>query len=110
MVDPIKWVKKDKVKKKSAVKVDESNKCPWKLLISKWKKVDDWTVKMYEKEHKCLQKRKIKACNYKFLSKQILEQLESNPEIPIRALKEQLERIYQIQMLDMKVFREKQKP
>nr|KAJ0204800.1 hypothetical protein LSAT_V11C500253340 [Lactuca sativa] len=48
-------------KKKSAVKVDESNKCPWKLLISKWKKDDYWTVKTYEKEHKCLQTRKIKA-------------------------------------------------
>nr|KAJ0215940.1 hypothetical protein LSAT_V11C300136200 [Lactuca sativa] len=67
------------------------------------------TVKTYEKEHKCLQTRKIKACNYKFLSKQILEQLESNPEIPIRALKEQLERKYQIQMSDMKVFRAKAK-
>ena len=28
-------------KKKSSVKVDESNKCPWKLLVSKWKKDDD---------------------------------------------------------------------
>ena len=55
-------------KKKSAVEVGESRKCPWKLLISKWKKDDDWTVKTYEKEHKCLQTRKIKACNYKFLS------------------------------------------
>nr|KAJ0199781.1 hypothetical protein LSAT_V11C600323610 [Lactuca sativa] len=110
MGDPFKRVKKeDQVKKKSAVEVGESSKCPWKLLISKWKKDDDWTMKMYEKENKCLQTRKIKACNYKFLSKQILEQLESNPEIPIRALKEQLERKYQIQMSDMKVFRAKAK-
>nr|KAJ0200033.1 hypothetical protein LSAT_V11C600329930 [Lactuca sativa] len=96
-------------KKKSVVKVDESNQHPWELLVCKWKKDGDWTVKTYEKEHKCLQTRKIKDCIYKFLSKQILEQLESNPEIPIRALKEQLERKYQIQISDMKVFRAKEK-
>nr|KAJ0214043.1 hypothetical protein LSAT_V11C400177280 [Lactuca sativa] len=65
-------------KKKSVVKLDESNKCPWKLLVSKWKKDDDWT-------------------------------LESNPKIPTKALKEQLERKYQIQISDMKVFRAKAK-
>lgn len=77
--------------------------------MSKWKKDVDWTVKTYESKHICLQTRKIRACNYKFLSQQIIDQLESNPEIPIRALREQLERKYQVGLSEMKVHRAKSK-
>ncbi|KAL4577609.1 hypothetical protein LXL04_013719 [Taraxacum kok-saghyz] len=75
-------------KNKAKVKENTVNKCPWVLLVSKYIKDDNWTVKTYVKEHVCLQSRKINACNYKFLSKSIIDQLETNPEIPIRALKE----------------------
>ncbi|KAL4577441.1 hypothetical protein LXL04_013550 [Taraxacum kok-saghyz] len=84
-------VKNDKQrirKNKAKVKENTVNKCPWVLLVSKYKKDDNWTVKTYVKEHVCLQSRKINACNYKFLSKSKIDQLETNPEIPIRALKE----------------------
>nr|KAJ0199185.1 hypothetical protein LSAT_V11C600340960 [Lactuca sativa] len=79
------------------------------LLVSKWKKDINWTIKTYEKQHTCLQTRKIKACNYKFLSEQIIDTMESNPEIPLRALREMLEKKYQVGLSDMKVHTAKTK-
>ncbi|CAI9284676.1 unnamed protein product [Lactuca saligna] len=81
--------------KKKKVKDGSIHKCPWVLLVSKWKKDINWTVKTYEKQHTCLQTRKIRACNYKFLSEQIVDTVEANPEIPLRALREMLEKKYQ---------------
>nr|KAJ0189840.1 hypothetical protein LSAT_V11C800393190 [Lactuca sativa] len=95
--------------KKKKVKDVSIHKCPWVLLVSKWKKDINWTVKTYEKQHTCLQRRKIKACNYKFLSEQIIDTKESNPEIPLRALHEMLEKKYQVGLSDMKVHRAKMK-
>ncbi|KAI3509052.1 hypothetical protein L1887_24076 [Cichorium endivia] len=82
-------------------------KCPWVLYASKWKQDVDWEVKTYVQEHKCLQSRDVKACTYKFLSQQIVQQIDSNPNIPTRALQEQLQREYQVDLSRMKVFRAK---
>nr|KAJ0212945.1 hypothetical protein LSAT_V11C400228200 [Lactuca sativa] len=59
------------------------------------------------KEHRCLQTRNMKACTYKFLAKKIVQQIESNPTVPTRALQEQLQREYQVDISKMKVFRAK---
>nr|KAJ0193739.1 hypothetical protein LSAT_V11C800405860 [Lactuca sativa] len=85
----------------------EERKCPWVLYASKWSNDADWEVRTYEKKHVCLQTRIGKACTYKFLSKQIVQQVESNPTIPTRALQEQLQRQYQCDISKMKVFRAK---
>nr|KAJ0211262.1 hypothetical protein LSAT_V11C400228420 [Lactuca sativa] len=85
--------------------VNEEGKCPWVLFASKWKRDKDWTVKTYVSEHKCLQTRKVRACDYKFLSKQILQLVEANPKIPVKALREQLQRIYKVDISKMKAFR-----
>ena len=95
--------------KKKKVKDGSIHKCPWVLLVSKWKKDINWTVKTYEKQHTCLQTRKIRACNYKFLSEHIIDTMELNPEIPLRALREMLEKKYQVGLSDMKVHRAKTK-
>ncbi|CAI9290662.1 unnamed protein product [Lactuca saligna] len=84
---------------------EDEEKCPWSLYASKWKRDINWMVKSYNKEHRCLQTRNVKACTYKFLAKQIASQVESNPTIPIRALQEQLQRDYQVGLSKMKVFR-----
>lgn len=39
---------------------------------------------------------KVRACNYKFLSKQILQPVERNPNIRVKALREQLQRTYTV--------------
>ncbi|KAL6586488.1 hypothetical protein OROMI_001476 [Orobanche minor] len=67
----------------------------------------NWVVKTYTKEHTCLQTRSVKACDYKFLSKQIVQQIETNPEVPIRALREQIQRQYKVDISKMKTFRAK---
>ncbi|KAL4577821.1 hypothetical protein LXL04_013935 [Taraxacum kok-saghyz] len=82
--------------------------CPWVLLVSKCKRDTDWVVKTYRKVHQCLQTRKVKAYTYHFLAKQIVHQVEVNPEIPIRALQEELQRNYQLSISEMKVFRAKE--
>ncbi|CAI9301559.1 unnamed protein product [Lactuca saligna] len=87
---------------------NEEEKCPWVIYCSKWKRDIDWMVKTYTKEHRCLQTRKVKACHYKFLSEHIVQVIETNPKIPIRALREQLQREYQMDISHMKTFREKQ--
>nr|KAJ0203893.1 hypothetical protein LSAT_V11C500293290 [Lactuca sativa] len=87
---------------------NEEEKCPWVIYCSKWKRDIDWMVKTYTKEHRCLQTRKVKACDYKFLSEHIVQVIETNPKIPIRALREQLQREYQMDILHMKTFRAKQ--
>ncbi|CAI9289963.1 unnamed protein product [Lactuca saligna] len=84
---------------------EDEEKCPWSLYASKWKRDINWMVKSYNKEHRCLQTRNVKACTYKFLAKKITTQVESNPTIPIRALQEQLQRDYQVGLSKMKVFR-----
>ncbi|XP_023755147.2 uncharacterized protein LOC111903611 [Lactuca sativa] len=95
--------------KKKKVKDGFIHKCSWVLLVSKWKKDINWTFKTYEKQHTCLQTRKIRPCNYKFLYEQIIDTVESNPEIPLRALCEMLEKKYQVGLSDMKVHRAKTK-
>jgi len=84
-----------------------SQRCAWVLYASKWKRDSDWMVKTYKKEHRCLKNRTFKACDYKFLSKQIVQQVEGNPEVPIRALQNELKRKYQVDISKMKSFRAK---
>ncbi|GKD18287.1 hypothetical protein Tco_1207445, partial [Tanacetum coccineum] len=43
-----------------------------------------------------VESRKIIACIHKFLSKGIVDQVEKNPDIPIRALQEELQRKYEL--------------
>ncbi|KAI3791870.1 hypothetical protein L2E82_05734 [Cichorium intybus] len=102
-----------KVKKvKSKVKVKEVNevgkgKCCWKLHASRATEDDDWVVKTYNHNHICLQSRDIKLCTATFISKQIMDQVESNPEIPVRALQDQLQKKYEVALSIDKVFRAK---
>lgn len=51
--------------------------------------------------------REIKACDYKFLSKQILDQVQVNPDIPIRAVQDQLSKQFAVQVSMQKALRAK---
>ncbi|GJV95689.1 hypothetical protein Tco_1547266 [Tanacetum coccineum] len=80
---------------------------PWALQISKVKNTKTWEVKTYTDEHKCLQSREIHACTSKFLSKGIVEQIEKDPDIPIRALQDELQKKYELGVSRMKAFKAK---
>ncbi|GKC60913.1 hypothetical protein Tco_1088511 [Tanacetum coccineum] len=84
-----------------------ADECPWALQITKVKNSETWEVRTYSDEHKCLQSRKIHACTSKFLSKGIVDQIEKNPDVPIRALQAELQQKYELGVSRQKAFRAK---
>ncbi|GJZ63051.1 heat stress transcription factor B-4-like protein [Tanacetum coccineum] len=59
----------------------------------------NWVVKTHKDTHTCLQSREIKHCTYKFLSEKIFKQVRVNPDIPIKAVQDQLQRELEYSML-----------
>ncbi|GKA11927.1 hypothetical protein Tco_0691473 [Tanacetum coccineum] len=53
--------------------------------------------------------REIKHCTYKFLSEKIFEQVRVNPDIPVKAVQDQLQRELEVQISMSKAFRAKAK-
>ncbi|KAK1424714.1 hypothetical protein QVD17_20050 [Tagetes erecta] len=48
-----------------------------------------WMVKTFRDVHTCLQSRSIKHCTATFLANKLLEQIEENPNIPVKAVQKQ---------------------
>ncbi|KAJ9568363.1 hypothetical protein OSB04_004329 [Centaurea solstitialis] len=88
-------------------KASDGKSCPWLLHISKGKNDSTWMVKTFVESHKCLQSMKVKACTASFLSKEIVDLITHNPEIPIKALQVEMQRTYGQKMSHMKAFRAK---
>ncbi|CAI9300107.1 unnamed protein product [Lactuca saligna] len=110
------FVKNDKMRLRAICKgtvafndghVSEPTPCPWVIQGSRSDVNSNWFIKTYNHEHKCLQTRKVRSATAKFISKQIMDQIESNPTIPVRALQEQLQKDYQVGFSIHKVFRAK---
>ncbi|GKC54965.1 hypothetical protein Tco_1077710 [Tanacetum coccineum] len=111
-------VKKDKVTKAASVKGkgkkvntdedEDKNECPWTVYMAKAEN-DKWLVRTYKKEHICLQSRKIKAATASFLSKHVLDLINLNPEIPIKAVQDQMQKQFQVGVSKHKAFRAKSK-
>ncbi|KAL4557735.1 hypothetical protein LXL04_035923 [Taraxacum kok-saghyz] len=76
----------------------KSNKvsCPWSMQASKPKDCEFWFVKTLTDKHNCIQTRKIRACTAKFISSEILDQVESNPTVPLRAIQDQIMKKFQV--------------
>ena len=85
------------------------NECTWALQVSKLPDSETWQVKSYNDNHRCLQSRKIKYCTANFLAEGIQDQIEKNPKIPIKAIQDQLQKKYQLEVSGMKAFRAKAK-
>ncbi|PWA44691.1 transposase, MuDR, MULE transposase domain protein [Artemisia annua] len=100
--------KSDKGKKVIEHEENDKVECPWILYISKGDK-GKWVVKTFIDEHKCLQSRKIKHCTSTFLSKHITDIITNNPEIPILAVQEQLQKKFHVGVSRTKAFRAKAK-
>ena len=93
------------IKKKAHV---EDLTCPWILHCSKPRNEETWRVKKFIDEHHCLQTRDVKKCTATFLSKEIEHSIKPNPKIPLAALKDQLQKKYELGVSRQKVFRAKQ--
>ncbi|GJW61892.1 hypothetical protein Tco_0111227 [Tanacetum coccineum] len=63
----------------------------------------------HDKEDLCLWVLKIKHCTYKFLSEKIFEQVIVNPDIPFKAVQDQLQCELEVQISMSKAFRAKAK-
>ncbi|CAI9267133.1 unnamed protein product [Lactuca saligna] len=61
-------------------------KCTWKLHASRLSEQDYWFIKTYNQKQICLQTRKIRSCTTTFISKRIMDQIEANPGLLVRAL------------------------
>ncbi|GJY17347.1 hypothetical protein Tco_0388838 [Tanacetum coccineum] len=69
--------------------------CPWLLYLSKGDK-GKWFIKTFKDEHHCLQSRKIKYCTSTFLSKHITDLIIMNPNMPIKAIQEQMQKKFHV--------------
>nr|XP_043620282.1 uncharacterized protein LOC122592140 [Erigeron canadensis] len=83
--------------------------CPWTIHVSKIKGSATWMVQTCKEEHKCLQSRSIKQCTSTFLAKNIIQQIEGNPDIPGRALQEELQQKFRIGLSKQKAQRAKKR-
>ncbi|KAL4579102.1 hypothetical protein LXL04_015237 [Taraxacum kok-saghyz] len=81
--------------------------CPWVLHASRTDEESDWFVKTFKYKHTCMQTRTVRACTATFISKQIMNEVELNPTVPLRALQDQFERKYEVGVSMDKIFRAK---
>ncbi|GKA24185.1 hypothetical protein Tco_0710218 [Tanacetum coccineum] len=88
---------------------DKGDLYPWVLYVRKDKSIKNWMVRTHRDTHKCLQSREIKQCTYKFLSNKIFDQVRVNPEIPVKAVQNQLQHDLELQISMSKDFRAKPK-
>ncbi|GJX94638.1 hypothetical protein Tco_0349224 [Tanacetum coccineum] len=99
---------KGKGKKVNTDEDEDKNECPWTVYMAKGEN-DKWLVRTYKKEHICLQSRQIKAATASFLSKHVLDLINLNPEIPIKAVQDQMQKQFQVGVSKHKAFRAKSK-
>ncbi|CAI9264928.1 unnamed protein product [Lactuca saligna] len=85
----------------------EKVNCSWFLHASRSNTESPWFVRTLNDNHTCLQSRKIRACTATFISKRIMDQIDTNPGIPLRALQEQLQKDFEVGISIDKVFRAK---
>ncbi|XP_023772208.2 uncharacterized protein LOC111920861 [Lactuca sativa] len=97
------WTK-SRIKCKEKTVSSQKVTCPWVVLISRSDEESDWMVKTLVHEHRCVQSRSIKACTSKFLATTVLQQVEGNPIIPVKALRVELQKIYEVGMSRMKQY------
>ncbi|CAI9280018.1 unnamed protein product [Lactuca saligna] len=69
----------------------------------------DWFIRTLNQTHTCLKTRKLRACTASLISKKIFDQVEANPNIPLRAIQDHFQRTYQVGVTMDKVFRAKDK-
>ncbi|GJX67579.1 mutator type transposase [Tanacetum coccineum] len=88
--------------------VDDKYKCQWSVYVAKAEN-GKWLVRTLNKEHICLHSRKVKHCTSTFLSKHVTDLVHLNPEIPIKALQDQMQKQFQVGISKHKAFRAKAK-
>ncbi|GKD15856.1 hypothetical protein Tco_1205014 [Tanacetum coccineum] len=86
---------------------DKIKHCPWQG--SNLQPRVKFVVKTHTDTHNCLQSKEIKHCTYNFLSEKIFDQVRVNPDIPVKAVQDQLQLDLEVQISMSKAFRAKAK-
>ncbi|XP_076887927.1 uncharacterized protein LOC143538209 [Bidens hawaiensis] len=81
-----------------------ASKCPWVLLLSYQKRTSSWKITRLVTEHKCLQSRQIYACTAGFLSNQLITDLQYDPKLKVKSIKERFQRRFEVGVSDMKAY------
>ncbi|GKB89120.1 hypothetical protein Tco_0961392, partial [Tanacetum coccineum] len=69
----------------------------------------EWVVRTLKNDHLCQQSREIRACTSTFLSQHVVDLLHTNPQIPIKAVQEHMQKQFQVGVSKTKAFRAKTK-
>nr|KAJ0201772.1 hypothetical protein LSAT_V11C600322670 [Lactuca sativa] len=83
--------------------------CGWYIHASRSNPESDWFIRTLNQTHTCLQTRKLRACTASLISKKIFDQVEANPDIPLRAIQDHFQKTYQVGVTMDNVFRAKDK-
>ncbi|KAL4555620.1 hypothetical protein LXL04_038244 [Taraxacum kok-saghyz] len=86
---------------------EKDSPCPWVIQASRSTTEENWYIKTYVPKHTCLHTRKIRSATTSFLSKQIMDQVETNLTVPVRSLQSQLQKKYHVGFSIHKIFRAK---
>ncbi|GJV13633.1 mutator type transposase [Tanacetum coccineum] len=95
-----------KGKKVNTPKKEDKNSCPWTMLVT-YTKECRWEVRTLIEDHTCIQSRAIKACTSRFLADHVIKSLATNPDIPVRAVQDQMQKQFEVGVSKMKAFRAK---
>nr|GEV28485.1 hypothetical protein [Tanacetum cinerariifolium] len=82
---------------------EDKSGCPWLLYLSKGDK-GKCIIKTFKDEHTCLQSKKIKYCTLSCLSKHIKNLIILNPQMPIKAIQEQMQKKFHVAVSKDKAF------
>ncbi|KAM0038177.1 putative transposase, mutator type, MULE transposase domain-containing protein [Helianthus debilis subsp. tardiflorus] len=93
--------------KKKPKKKHPKPTCPWVLHISRKSIENQWCVKTFNEEHNCLTTRKVKLYTVSSIAREIEDVIEVSPNIPLKALQDQLQKKHQVEISLQKVFRAK---
>nr|KAJ0199443.1 hypothetical protein LSAT_V11C600322600 [Lactuca sativa] len=70
--------------------------CGWYIHASRSNPKSDSFIRTLNETHTCLQTRKLRACTASLISKKIFDQVEANPDIPLRAIQDHFQKTYQV--------------
>nr|GEV53856.1 hypothetical protein [Tanacetum cinerariifolium] len=87
---------------------EDKSGCRWLLYLSMGDK-GKWVIRTFKDEYKCLQFRKTKYCTSSFLSKHIADLIILTPQMPIKAIQEQMQKKFHVAASKDKAFRAKAK-
>nr|GEV71796.1 ribonuclease H-like domain-containing protein [Tanacetum cinerariifolium] len=89
--------------------IRENNNSGKQNILGKDKTVEGkgWEVRTLNEDHTCIQSRAIKACTSRFLADHVIKSLLTNPDIPVRAVQDQMQKQFEVGVSKMKALKAK---